>query len=646
MYRPICYERVSSFDQVLSGSGLDDQRSIIEQFLDDNPENFTKNRIYITDEGVSAFKNANISAESNLGKFLQDVRGRKYGKGDALIVTSLDRLSRRSSWSENTIQFIVTSDIVIYDISTGLVLKKDDNFSKILMEIILQRSHNESLMKSVRAKVAWQNKINKAVANGDVVTSRMPFWLENVDGKYSVIKEQAELIVNCFNWYVKGLSTGEIIKKLNKPKWHMVTVSRLIRDRRLLGEHKRSNDEAVPNVYPIIVDSDLFVTANRMMDSVMIQKKKPAEKMEYVPEVVKKIFQLYDAGVGTGAIVKQIPSGWSTVNVLRVLRDKDVVEQRIIDNLTFERVNLKLSKNGVANRIRKDIKIAADDYITNLFPRILKCGCCNGNIAIHYNHVRAKYVICRNREEKKTCDAKSFQYIRIEENILKVVKNVDFQKLMNEGRADKSSILDSLRIELSSLREEEKLYQEKIAERKAAGKKASIAFMEGLTDVQDRIDELEDRLSHEQAESEIPAFDFNLSDVLEPTNVELRAKVRKELRLVLSSVKYILDDKRIFISLKYFNEVISHLIVISNKRFGGEVLQEISITEKNGERIYDIKELGKTVFRVVVTIDAYDMWTLSLSRNKTVEAVRQYLNLLKRENLDLIVNEDQIEWID
>ncbi|MFG0800808.1 recombinase family protein [Leclercia sp. GLN_9] len=646
MYRPICYERVSSFDQVLSGSGLDDQRSIIEQFLDDNPENFTKNRIYITDEGVSAFKNANISAESNLGKFLQDVRGRKYGKGDALIVTSLDRLSRRSSWSENTIQFIVTSDIVIYDISTGLVLKKDDNFSKILMEIILQRSHNESLMKSVRAKVAWQNKINKAVANGDVVTSRMPFWLENVDGKYSVIKEQAELIVNCFNWYVKGLSTGEIIKKLNKPKWHMVTVSRLIRDRRLLGEHKRSNDEAVPNVYPIIVDSDLFVTANRMMDSVMIQKKKPAEKMEYVPEVVEKIFQLYDTGVGTGAIVKQIPSGWSTVNVLRVLRDKDVVEQRIIDNLTFERVNLKLSKNGVANRIRKDIKIAADDYITNLFPRILKCGCCNGNIAIHYNHVRAKYVICRNREEKKSCNAKSFQYIRIEENILKVVKNVDFQKLMNEGRADKSSILDSLRIELSSLREEEKLYQEKIAERKAAGKKASIAFMEGLTDVQDRIDELEDRLSHEQVESEIPAFDFNLYDVLDPTNVELRAKVRKELRLVLSSVKYILDDKRIFISLKYFNEVLSHLIVINNKRFGGEVLQEISITEKNGERIYDIKELGKTVFRVVVTIDAYDMWTLSLSRDKTVEAVGPYLDLLKRENLDLVVNEDQIEWID
>jgi hypothetical protein len=71
-------------------------------------------------------------------------------------------------------------------ISTDVVLRDDDSFSKILMEIILQRSHNESLMKSVRAKVAWQNKVMRAAANGEVVSNRMPFWLENIDNKYSV----------------------------------------------------------------------------------------------------------------------------------------------------------------------------------------------------------------------------------------------------------------------------------------------------------------------------------------------------------------------------------------------------------------------------------------------------------------------------
>ncbi|WP_407197035.1 recombinase family protein [Enterobacter cloacae] len=105
MLRPICYERVSSIQQVEMGNGLDDQRSSLTAYLDKNSDKFTNDRVFITDAGLSAFKNANISPESQLGIFLQDVGNRKYGKGDALIVISLDRLSRRSSWAESTIQW-------------------------------------------------------------------------------------------------------------------------------------------------------------------------------------------------------------------------------------------------------------------------------------------------------------------------------------------------------------------------------------------------------------------------------------------------------------------------------------------------------------------------------------------------------------
>ncbi|SNY59759.1 zinc ribbon domain-containing protein [Enterobacter sp. CC120223-11] len=111
--------------------------------------------------------------------------------------------------------------------------------------------------------------------------------------------------------------------------------------------------------------------------------------------------------------------------------------------------------DGVANHIRKDITIAQDDYITNLFPNILKCGNCGGNIAIHYNHVRTKYVTCQNREERKDYDAKLIQYIRIEKNIFECVKNIDFHKLMMEDTGNDISVLDSLREELSSLCKEE-----------------------------------------------------------------------------------------------------------------------------------------------------------------------------------------------
>ncbi|MBK0077885.1 recombinase family protein [Kosakonia sp. S58] len=586
MLRPISYERVSTFQQVEMGKGLVDQRSSLTAFLDKNADKFTDERVFITDEGVSAFKNANIAPESSLGKFLQDIRDKKYGKGDALIVCSLDRLSRRSSWSENTIQFIVAAGIVIYDISTDVVLRDDDSFSKILMEIILQRSHNESLMKSVRAKVAWQNKVQRAVANGEVVSNRMPFWLENIDNKYSVNQEQAELITRCFEWYKQGFSTGEIVKRIDDPKWQMVRVSRLIRDRRLLGEHKRYNGEVIPNVYPKIVDDELFIMANRMMDTVMTEKKKPAEDLLLEPEVVKTIFSLYESGLGSGAIVKRLPDGWSTVNVLRVLRDKRVIAQKIIDNLSFERVNEKLNKNGVANRIRKDVTIAQDDYITNLFPRVLKCGCCNGNIAIHYNHVRTKYVICRTREEKKRCDAKSIQYTRIEKNILSTVLNIDFSKFLEDNPSEISND-EVLKSELLALRQEEQIYQRKILKRKEEGKKASLPLMDGLTDVQDRIDDLITQIKQVSNVQDIPKLDYDLDSILDPMNVELRAKVRKELKQVLSKITYRVIEKFILLELHYFTDVLKHILIIDNKRGGGTLQTQLCIRRVDGGIWYE-----------------------------------------------------------
>ena len=318
---------------------------------------------------------------------------------------------------------------------------------------------------------------------------------------------------------------------------------------------------------------------------------------------------------------------------------------KIIDNLTFERVNEKLSRSGIANRIRKDITIAQDDYITNLFPKILKCGHCGGNIAIHYNHVRTKYVICRNREEKKICDAKSFQYTRIEKNILQLVKNIDFNNLMMEGQSDSDLLLTSLREELSTLKKEEETYQIKINERKVAGKKTSLPLMTGLTEVQDRIEEIESEILNAKNIKEIPVFDFDINKVLDPMNVELRAKLRKELRLVLKSVKYWIFGKRIFVQLEYFNEILSHVLVIDNKRGGGEVLHEIVISESNGERVYTVNEEGKTVFIASVLIGT-DAWSLALSRTKKIIDVGNYLDLLSREKIEMIIHEKDIEWID
>lgn len=326
-----CYERVSSKDQVLTGKGLNDQRSQIIQFLDENAEKFSDNRTFITDEGVSAFKDSNISPESNLGKFLQDIRDHKIGEGCALVVPSLDRLSLRSSWAERTIQFIVNSGVVVFDISTRTAFSRDDPMTKILMEITQQRSHNESLMKSIRAKEAWERKIKEAVEKGEVISNKLPRWLTANNKKYVVLDKVANEIQMAFDLYISGMTTGEIVRKLDNG-WRLVTVSKLLRDRRLIGEHTRSSGETIHSVFPVIIEADKFNIVQNMLDANQPSTLRKARDLLSDHDDVIEIFKLSDEGFTVGQIVRRIKNDWSTVNVLRVLRDPLVVEREIIES--------------------------------------------------------------------------------------------------------------------------------------------------------------------------------------------------------------------------------------------------------------------------------------------------------------------------
>ncbi|HGH5981248.1 TPA: recombinase family protein, partial [Kluyvera georgiana] len=334
MLRPICYERVSTKNQLSEAGngagGLDDQRAAIDRYLDEKKHLFSEDRIYLQDRGISAFRNDNILPGSQLSQLLEGIRNKEYGEGYALVVLSLDRLSRRSSWAEDTIRYIVESGVEIHDISGRLVLNKNDANSKLYMEIVQSRSHNESLLKSTRAIAAWDRKIKEAIKDGKVISNRMPVWLVNDGGRYAVNEKKVEVIRSCFQMYANGMSTGEIVKhyKQKGEALQMVTVSNWVRDRRLLGEHERYNGQVYSGVYPVVIDSELFITANRMMDRVGLEKKKPREDLLLDPEVVKRIFRLYEDGLATGVIVKQLEAGWSTVNVLRVLRDKKVVQMK------------------------------------------------------------------------------------------------------------------------------------------------------------------------------------------------------------------------------------------------------------------------------------------------------------------------------
>ncbi|HCD7317702.1 TPA: hypothetical protein NDZ39_005231, partial [Enterobacter chengduensis] len=72
-----------------------------------------------------------------------------------------------------------------------------------------------------------------------------------------------------------------------------------------------------------------------------------------------------------------------------------------------------------------------------------------------------------------------------------------------------------------------------------------------------------------------------------------------------------------------------------------------AISEKDNERTYQVREGGKTVFKVESNGNA---WVLYASRTKTIDDLLYYITtmMVGREPDEFVyqLNEDQIEWID
>lgn len=268
------YTRISKTYQQ-EGSGLDEQLFRIDAYIKSKSE-FSGSKItYWQDVGISAFKNNNIR-DGQLSEFIKHVESGSIGAGHALIIYSLDRLSRRSSWDEDTIQKLVKNGIDIHDVTTPVILKRDDPFSKIIMELIVARGNNESKIKSERSIAGWEKRLKETREEGKVFTRKLPRWLSTDENEYVVITEQAELIKRIFTEYTNGLSSPMIARRLNEEgikstgssMWRPNTITKLIKDERLRGYLRRSTDQtSIPNIFPVIIEEELFVLANRILKS-------------------------------------------------------------------------------------------------------------------------------------------------------------------------------------------------------------------------------------------------------------------------------------------------------------------------------------------------------------------------------------------
>lgn len=162
------------------GDSLRRQIQLSEKYAEKHNLNLD-NSLHLYDTGISAFRGANATI-GKLASFVEAIDDGKVKSGSVLLVESLDRLSRTDVLSAlRRFTEILDKGISIVTLTDEREWNSEsiqDMGNLVYSIIIMSRSHEESLMKSNRLSAAWKEKRKLARETKVPMTKRIPSWIE------------------------------------------------------------------------------------------------------------------------------------------------------------------------------------------------------------------------------------------------------------------------------------------------------------------------------------------------------------------------------------------------------------------------------------------------------------------------------------
>ncbi|MDN7880966.1 recombinase family protein [Burkholderia aenigmatica] len=260
------------------------------------------------DKGVSAFRGKNATGTGALKLFLRAVEDGEIEANCYLLVESLDRITRNVITDAQSLFLrIVSEGVTLVTLADGKVYSKaaiDANPVDLIMSLLVMiRAHEESLTKSKRLKQAWAGKRAKVEAEGAVLTSKVPAWLQVVDGRIEVIENRAALVRRVFALTLEGQGKETIARTFNAEgivpfgraqQWHGSYVHKIQTNPACIGtlttrtlEHvdgkaHRQPHGTVPDYYPIVVDPETFARVQALKETSGNTKAKGAVPLQNV----------------------------------------------------------------------------------------------------------------------------------------------------------------------------------------------------------------------------------------------------------------------------------------------------------------------------------------------------------------------------
>jgi len=219
--RAAIYTRVSTEDQAKEGFSLDAQLDKLKSYC--KARDWIVANEYI-DDGYSG-RNIKRPAYSRMMEELE--------KWDLLLVLKMDRIHRNSKnfmlmmefLNKNKKEFVSMSES--FDTSNAM--------GRFVMNILQLVAQLESEQIGERVYIGMEQK---ARINGGVLGFNIPYGYSYLDGKLTIIQDEACVIKDIYFCYKDGKSMGEITKMLNDKKvptkkqgfWAKKTISAILKN--------------------------------------------------------------------------------------------------------------------------------------------------------------------------------------------------------------------------------------------------------------------------------------------------------------------------------------------------------------------------------------------------------------------------------
>lgn len=243
------------------------------------------------DRGLSGYRGKHLKGD--LGKLLKRAQDGAFPPGTVIVVEAWDRLGRLRPDE----QIALISALLKTGLRIG-VCRLDDIFAEADMSthkwttlsVFVQLAYQESKQKAERVAQSWVARRARAREQGALTTTRIPAWLEVVNGELRPIPDRVATIREIFRLAATGYSQAKIVGKLIKDKvpafgkvevkkgnkrsqfsgkWNTSYVTDLLTDRRVLGEHTPTKDgkkeEPIPGYFPQVVDPDEFALVREQL---------------------------------------------------------------------------------------------------------------------------------------------------------------------------------------------------------------------------------------------------------------------------------------------------------------------------------------------------------------------------------------------